>query len=163
MSRINETKQIVWHETCKCMCRLSNAICNKRQIWNNDRCRCECQEDLISKINCDKGYSWNPSICECECDKSCGIGEYIDYKSCTCKKSIIDKLVEECTNTIEENNNDILTNPSDNAVYFSLFIVFLVLFLISIVFLIYFYCYKRKNIVRSILNIVLKPNSQTNY
>ena len=28
MSRINETRQIVWHETLKCVCRLSNAIFN---------------------------------------------------------------------------------------------------------------------------------------
>ena len=28
MSRINETRQILWHETCKCVCRLSAAVCN---------------------------------------------------------------------------------------------------------------------------------------
>ena len=32
------------------MCRLSNAICNNKQIWSNDRCRCECKEDLIKLI-----------------------------------------------------------------------------------------------------------------
>ena len=62
ISRINETKQILWHETCKCMCRLSSAICNSRQIWNDDKCRCECKEGLVDKINCDKGYLWNASI-----------------------------------------------------------------------------------------------------
>ena len=120
ISRINETKQILWHETCKCVCRLSDAICNSRKIWNNDGCRCECREDLVGKINCDKGYSWNPSNCQCEYDISCGIGESLDYKSCTCKKSIVDKLIDECTNTIEE-NNDILVTPSNssNIIYFS--------------------------------------------
>ena len=29
MSRINETRQIVWHETCKCICRLISAV------WTN--------------------------------------------------------------------------------------------------------------------------------
>ena len=77
ISRINETKQILWHESCKCICKLSDVICNNRQIWNNDGCRCECKEDLVDKINCDKGYSRNPSSCECECDKSCNIGEYL--------------------------------------------------------------------------------------
>ena len=38
MSRINETRQIVWHKTCKCICRLTSAICNSRQIWNEDKC-----------------------------------------------------------------------------------------------------------------------------
>ena len=37
MSEINETKQI-WHESCKCVCKLSSAICNTNQIWNDDRC-----------------------------------------------------------------------------------------------------------------------------
>ena len=36
MSRINETRQIIWHETCKCICRLTSAVCNTSQIWNED-------------------------------------------------------------------------------------------------------------------------------
>ena len=31
MARINETRQIVWHETCKCICRLTSAVCNSRK------------------------------------------------------------------------------------------------------------------------------------
>ena len=30
LERINETRKIVWHETCKCVCRLTSAICNDR-------------------------------------------------------------------------------------------------------------------------------------
>ena len=71
---INETRKIVWHETCKCICKLTLAICNSRQIWNEDKCRCECKEDLIIKLVCDKRYIWNPSNCACECDKLCDIG-----------------------------------------------------------------------------------------
>ena len=74
MSRINETRQIIWHETCECVCRLNSAVCNSRQIWNEDKWRCECKGDLVNKMVCDKGYIWNPSNCACECDKSCGIG-----------------------------------------------------------------------------------------
>ena len=95
MSRINKTRQIFWHETCKCICRLSAAACNSKQILNYDKCRCECREDLVDKIDYDKGFSWNPS-------KSCGIGEYLDCKSCVCKKTL-DKLVEECSSVTEEN------------------------------------------------------------
>ena len=36
--------------------------------------------------------------CECECDKSCDVGEYLDYENCKCRK----KLVEECTEIVEE-------------------------------------------------------------
>ena len=94
MSRIYETRQIIWHETCKCVCRLISAVCNSRQIWNEDKCGCECKEDLINKMVCDKGYIWNPSNCACEFDKSCDIDQYLDYKNCVCRKSLVDKLVE---------------------------------------------------------------------
>ena len=50
MSRINETKQILWHETCKWVCRLSVDVCNSKQMWNDDKCRCECREDLVDKM-----------------------------------------------------------------------------------------------------------------
>ena len=35
--------------------------------------------------NVEKNYVGNPrypSNCSCECDKSCDIGEYLDYKNC---------------------------------------------------------------------------------
>ena len=57
---------------------------------------------MIDKGVCDKGYTWNPSNCECECDKSCDIGEYLDYENCKCRKRLVDKLVEECTENIDE-------------------------------------------------------------
>ena len=96
MARINETRQIVWHETCKCICRLTSAICNSKQIWNKYKCRCERKEDLTNKLVCYKEYIWNPSTFSCECDKVCDVGQYLDYKNCICRKSIVDKLVEEC-------------------------------------------------------------------
>ena len=61
----------------------------------------ECKE-LIDKGICDKGFIWNPSNCECECDKSCDVGEYLDYENCKCRKKLVDKLVEECTENIDE-------------------------------------------------------------
>ena len=97
----NETIHIEWHETCKCICRLDEIICNSKQPWNEDKCRCECKE-LIDKGVCDKGFIFNPSNCECECDKSCNIGQYLDYSDCKCKKKLTDKLIDECIETIEE-------------------------------------------------------------
>ena len=44
MSRDNETRHIEWHETCKCECRLDVIVCNDKQRWNNDKCRCEWKE-----------------------------------------------------------------------------------------------------------------------
>ena len=62
MSRTNKTRHIEWHETCKCKCRLDAYVCNKKQRWNDDKCKWECKE-LIDKGVCDKGSIWNPSNC----------------------------------------------------------------------------------------------------
>ena len=102
MSRTNETRHTEQHKTCKCKCRLDSSVCNNKQRWNEDKCRCECKE-LIDKGICDKGFIWNPSNCEFECDKSCDVREYLNYKNCKCKKRIIDKLVEECSDNIDVN------------------------------------------------------------
>ena len=101
MSRTNETRHIEWHETCKCKCRLDASVCNNKQLWNGDKCRCECKE-LIGKGVFDKGSIWNPGNCEYECNKSCDVGEYLDYKDCKCTKQLVAKLVAECTENIDE-------------------------------------------------------------
>ena len=59
------------HESCKCVCKLNSLVCNNKQIWNDDTCRCDCNEDFAGIINCTKGYTWNPSTCECQCDMWC--------------------------------------------------------------------------------------------
>ena len=38
LSRTNERRHIIWHETCKCICRLDAIVCNNKQRWNNDKC-----------------------------------------------------------------------------------------------------------------------------
>ena len=45
------------------------------QIW---------MKELIEKGKCNKVFIWNPS--NCECDKSCDIGEYLDYENCNAEK-----------------------------------------------------------------------------
>ena len=37
---------------------------------------------MTEKARCDTGFILNLSSCECKCDKSCGIGQYLDYKNC---------------------------------------------------------------------------------
>ena len=75
MSRTNETRSIKWHETCKCICRLNEIICNNKQRWNKDKCRCKCKE-LIDKRVCDKGFMWNPSNVSVN---MINLGQYLDY------------------------------------------------------------------------------------
>ena len=97
----NERRHIKWHETCECICRLDKIICNSKQRWNENKSRCECKE-LIDKGVCDKGYIWNASNCECEWNKSCIIGEYLDYSDCKCRKKLVELITDECTETIEQ-------------------------------------------------------------
>ena len=65
------------------------------------KCRRECKE-LIGKGVCDIEFIWTPSNCECECDKTCDIGESLDYENCKCRKKLVDNSVDECTETVEE-------------------------------------------------------------
>ena len=111
ISRTNETRYVSWHETCKYKCRLDASVYNKKQRCNNDKCRCECKE-LIYKRRCNEGFIWNPSKCGCECDKSCDLEQYLDYESCNCRKKLIDKLVEECSEDI--NGNEMIFNGTLN-------------------------------------------------
>ena len=101
MSRTNKTRHTECHETCKCKCRLDASVCNNKRRWNDNKCRCECKE-LIDKGLCNKGFIWKPNNCECECDKSCDFSEYLDYKSCKCKKKLVDELADECTENTDE-------------------------------------------------------------
>ena len=39
--------------------------------------------------------------CERECNKSCDIGQYVDYENCKCRKKLVDKMIE--CNSIERN------------------------------------------------------------
>ena len=61
MTLTNKTKQIIIHESCKCVYRLDPIVCNYKQKWNKDKCRCEC---LVNK-KCGNKF-WNPNRCKCE-------------------------------------------------------------------------------------------------
>ena len=129
MSRTNEARFTKWHENCKCICRLGGIICNSKQRWNENKCRCEFKE-LIDKGTCDKGFVWNPSNCECECDKNCNIGESVDYENCKCRKKLADKLIDECAETIDETK---LVNLNKNKYECGSCIVYIVLMIVVIV------------------------------
>ena len=145
LMRLNETRNVLWHESCKCVCRPNSSVCNSKQIWNNDTCRCDCNEDFAGIINCNKGYMWNPSTCEYECDKWCKSSQYLDHKNCVCKNKLIGRVIEECTSVITEtmiNNKDNITN---NNTYLILFIVFLIGFIVFLIRFIYYYCRNNAN------------------
>ena len=118
--RLNGTRNVLWHESCKCVCKLSSSVCNNKQIWNDDTCRCDCNEDFAGIINCNKGYMWNPSTCECQCDTWCKQGQYLDHKNYVCKNKLIGRVIEECISVINEtmiNNKDDITNNNTYLIY----------------------------------------------
>ena len=116
-------------------------------------------------IKVDKGFIWTPCNCECECDKSCDVGEYLDYKNCKCRKKLVDKLVEEYSENID--GNEMIYNATLNdygnvfnscTIYIVLFVIaFLIIIGISSAF-IHFHWYLRK----SNTNITnLNPDTET--
>ena len=44
--RLNETRNVLWHESCKYLCQLDSSVCNSKQIWNSNTSSCDCNEDL---------------------------------------------------------------------------------------------------------------------
>ena len=121
LMRLNETRNVLWHESCKCVCKLNSSVCNNKQIWNSDTCRCDCNEDFTGIINCAQGYTWNPSICECQCEKN----------------KLIGRLIEECTSIINEtmiNNKDNIDNCN------TIRNVFIVLFSVAVLIRIIYFC-----------------------
>ena len=147
LMRLNETRNVLWHESCKCVCRLNSSVYNNKQIWNGDTCRCDCNEDFAGKINCTKGFTWNPSTCECHCDTWCKPGQYLDHKNCICKNKLIGRVIEECTSVI---NETMINNSKDNIInnnntYLILFIMFLIGFIVLLIGFIYYYCRNNAN------------------
>ena len=141
LMRLNETRNVLWHESCKCVCRLNSSACNSKQIWNSNTCRCDCYEDIAGIITCDKGYTWNPSTCECQCDMWCKLGQYLDHKNCVCKNKLIGRVIEKCTSIINEtmisnkdNNNDCNTIRNVFIVLFSVVILIGVICICVIIF-----------------------------
>ena len=113
LMRLNETRNVLWHESCKCVCRLNSSVCNSKHIWNSDTCRCDCNEDFAGIMTCNKGYMWNPSTCACECDMLCKPSQFLDYKKCVCKNKLIGRVIAECASAINEtmmNNKANVTN-----------------------------------------------------
>ena len=160
LMRLNESRNVLWHESCKCICKLDSSVCNNKQIWNGDTCRYDCNEDFVGIMNCTKGYTWNPSTCECQCDTWCKLGQYLDHKTCVCKNKLIGRVIEECISVKNEtmiNNKDNITN--DNNTYLILFIVFLIGFLVFLIVFIYYYC--RNNVNKRKLRDFIYPKIKT--
>ena len=141
LMRLNETRNVLWHENCKCVCRLNSSVCNSKQIWNSDTCRYDCNDDFAGIINFTKGYTWNPSTCECQCDMWCKPGQYFDHKNCICKNKLIGRIIGESTSIINEtmiNNRDNIAND-DTITYIFIGLFSLLLFIGIVCFCVFTY------------------------
>ena len=153
LMRLNETRNVLWQESCKCVCKLNSSVCNSKQIWNSDICRCDCNEDFAGIINCTKGYMWNPNTCECQCDMWCRPGQYLDYKNCIFKNKLIGRIIEECTTIINETtmNNEESGNNNNTVwnVFIGLFLVVIFIGIVCFCIIIYFKCIKGKKLCKN--------------
>ena len=117
LMRLNETRNVLRHESYKCICRLNSSVCNSKQIWKSDTCRCDCNEDFAGIINGTKGYMWNPSTWECQCDMWCKTGQYLGHINCICKNILIGRVIAECTSIINETMmNNVDNKNNDNTI-----------------------------------------------
>ena len=150
LMRLNETRNVLWHESCKCFCKLNSSVCNDKQIWNDDTCKYDCNEDFVGIISFAKGYTWNPSTCECQCDKWCKLGQYLHHKNFVCKNKLIGRIIEECTSVINKtmiNNKDSGNNNTLRNVFISLFSVALLIGIICFCVFAYFKWFKGKKYI----------------
>ena len=161
LMRLNETRNVLWHESCKCLCRSNSSVCNNKQICNSDTCRCDCNEDFASIINCTKGYTWNPSTCECQCDMWCKTGQYLDYKKCICKNKLIGRVIAECTSVINEtminNKDNIDNNNTITNIFIGLFSVIMFAVIVFLCVLLILSGLKVKNYLK--INILTVPHT----
>ena len=151
--RLNEARNVLWHESCKCMCRLISSVCNSKQIWNSDNCRCDCNKDFAGIINCTKGYTSNPSTCECQSDMWCKPGQYLDHKNCVCKNKLVGRVIEECTNiingTMMNNDNYDNVNYYYNVITYVFIALFLLILAICFCLFAYFKWFKGKKLFKN--------------
>ena len=133
---LNETRNVLWHESCKCVCKLNSSVCNSKQIWSSGTCSCDCNEDFAGIINCTKGYTWNPSTCTCECDMWCKPGQYLDHKNCICKNKLVGRVIAECASVINETMmNNVDNKDNDNTITY----IFIGLFVAIVCFCVFAY------------------------
>ena len=152
--RLNGTRNELWHKSCKCVCKLNSSVCNNKQIWNSDACRCDCNEDFAGIINCTRGYTWNQSICECQCDTWFKPSQYLDYQNCVCKNKLIGRVIaEECTSVINEtmmnNKDNIDNNNTITNILIGLFSVVMFAVIVYLCIFAYFKWFKGKKLFKN--------------
>ena len=152
LTMLNENRNVLWHESCKCVYKLNSSVCNNKQIWNSNTCRFDCNEDFEGMINCAKGYKCNPSTCECQCDMWCKPSQYLDHRNCVCKNKLIGRLISECTSVVNEtmiNNKDSGNINALCNVFIGLFSVVILIGIVCFCVFAYFRWFKGKKLFKN--------------
>ena len=69
ISHQNKFRNITFHKTCKCGCLLDEKVCNNKQKWNKEKCRCECLKIKDGDVR----FSWNVVNCRCKFKKAAAL------------------------------------------------------------------------------------------
>ena len=125
----NKTKQVIFHESCRCICRLDPIVYNNKQRWNKNKCRCEC---LINK-KCDDDFVWNISNCELSTKKAAKL----TTEEC---EEIIDD-----TATIPQNKTILIKEFVENCKPFVASSILFVSVLIILIGIVVYFCVKSRN------------------
>ena len=79
----------------------------------------------------------------------CDIGEYLDYSNCKCRKKLFEKLIEECTENIDEleiaSKNKHKNECSSCTLYIVLFSIFFTFSIEVTIYFAYFYWYLKND------------------
>ena len=94
------------------------------------------------------------------------MGQYLDYKNCVSRKSVTDRLVEECVNIVDEDDMqnktiNYLDDCSFSTLYIVLFAVLLSICLIISGVFIYFHWYRDKHLNLKNVSDVKYSKSET--
>ena len=96
ITRINESKTLTKHISCKCKCSFDGSKCDLDRRWNKNKCWCECKNPKEHNL-CEKCYIWNLAPYSCKNGKY--VGSITDDSLITCGE------VKEKTNTVPKNFN----------------------------------------------------------
>ena len=92
------------------------------------------------------------------------VGEYINYENCKCKKKLVDKLFEECTETVEEvkiaginlAENENKHKCSSCTLYIVLFSITVTIKVEIATYFVYFHWYLKKGVTCITFDTMLK-------
>ena len=127
-------------------------------------------KNWLNISTCDARFIWNLSNWECKFDKSCDVGEYLDYKNCKCRKKFADKLVEKCIKNVDRNEmiynttlNDYEKVCNSCAICIVLFVIsFLVINGFNSIFTYFNWYLKKGNTEKKIVNIYMRSIKHIN-